>query len=176
MRKTLAIDCDEVLANLVSPWIRSINEAEGDNVCESDITTWNIGRYFKCGKRVYDYLSYDLFRNLPVVENSQRVVKDLMDVYNVYIVSSATNNHDSLKAKMEWLEEHFPFIPASNIVLCGNKSIIKADYMIDDGIHNLEVFDGQGLLFNAPHNQSEERYTRVMDWNEIEKILLLKEG
>lgn len=172
MKKVLAIDMDGVLGNLVSPWVRRINESEGENVSANDIKSWNIGRYFSCGKRVYDYLSYDLFRNLPVIEDSQRVVEKLQDKFQVYIVTSATNNHDSLKAKMEWLEEHFPFIPASNIVLCGSKSIIKADYMIDDGIHNLEVFDGHGILFNASHNQQEDRFPRAMDWNEIEKMLL----
>lgn len=171
MKKILAIDMDEVLADLITPWVHNINKAENDNVSANDIKTWNFGKYFKCGKRVYDYLDYELFRNLPVKEDSQRVVRSLMDVYDIFIVSSATNHHDSLKAKMEWLEEHFPFIPASNIVLCGNKSIIKADFMIDDGIHNLEVFGGHGILFDAPHNRDEDRYTRAMNWNDIERLL-----
>ncbi|NES53370.1 5'-3'-deoxyribonucleotidase, partial [Escherichia coli] len=68
--------------------------------------------------------------------------------------------------------EYFPFIPHSNVVLCGNKNIIKADIMIDDGIHNLESFEGMKILFDAPHNRNENRFIRVMNWEEIERKLL----
>ncbi|KIN27533.1 hypothetical protein B4072_2107 [Bacillus subtilis] len=100
------------------------------------------------------------------------MVKELMKKYEVYVVTTATNHPESLKAKLEWLTEHFSFIPHSNVVLCGNKSIIKADIMIDDGIHNLESFEGMKILFDAPHNRNDNRFIRVMNWEEIERKLL----
>src|SRR6185312_1830703 len=172
MKKVLAIDMDGVIADLIPALTEVVNECEDDNVNPDDIYSWNIGKFFKCGSKVYDYMTYGWFRCLPVIKDSQEVVKKLSETYHVYIVSSATNNFDSLKAKMEWLEEYFPFIPSSNIVLCGRKNIIKADFMIDDGYHNLIDFTGEGILFDAPHNKNENRFTRAMNWKEIEKLLL----
>ncbi|PLR99524.1 5' nucleotidase, NT5C type [Bacillus sp. T33-2] len=172
MKKVIAIDMDQVLADLLHDWVAEINEYEGENLRTEDIECWDIFKYVKCGNKVYQYLTYDLFRHLPVIPDSQRVVKALMEKYDVYVVTTATNHPESLKAKVEWLKEHFDFMPMSNVVLCGDKSIIKADIMIDDGIHNLEQFGGQQLLFDAPHNRQETRFTRVRDWGQIEDLLL----
>ena len=58
----------------------------------------------------------------------------------------------SFTAKYNWLGRHFPFIPPSHIVFCGDKSILRADFLIDDNPRQLRRFQGQGILFEAPHN------------------------
>lgn len=169
-RKKIAIDMDDTIAYLVKDWVKAINEGENENV--EVVSNWDIASHFKCGKKVYNYLSYDLYRNLDVIEDSQETIKMLMQKYDVFIVTSATHYLDSLVSKVEWLKEHFPFIPLSNVVLCGDKSIINADIMIDDGVHNLETFKGIGLLFNADHNREDKKFRRVYNWKEIQEILL----
>ncbi|MEI9970505.1 MAG: hypothetical protein WDM87_18525 [Terracidiphilus sp.] len=42
--------------------------------------------------------------------------------------------------------------PAHALCFCGTKSILRADYLIDDQPRNLTRFEGQGLLYSAPHN------------------------
>jgi 5'-nucleotidase len=175
MKKIVAIDMDQVLADLLRVWVDVVNEKEKDSVKLDDIVCWDIYKYFRCGNKVYDYLDYQVFRNLPVIKGSQEVVKNLMNTYDVYIVTTATNHPESLLAKVEWLKEHFDFIPMDNVVLCGNKRIINADFMIDDGVHNLVTFKGEGILFDAPHNRNENRFKRVKNWYEIESFLLKKE-
>ena len=78
----------------------------------------------------------------------------------------------SFAAKFRWLEEHFSFIPASNVVFCGDKSIIRADYLIDDNVHHFENFAGQGILYSAPHNAGIEGYPRVESWQDVRKMFL----
>lgn len=172
MKKVIAIDLDDVLADLVESWVEVVNKNEDENVKPCDIKCWDIKKYFKCNKKVFTYLTYGFFRNLPVKKDSQEVVEKLSEIHDVYIVTSATKTPESLKAKVEWLSEHFPFISADKIVLCGNKSIIKADIMIDDGVHNLKTFSGKKILFDAPHNRSCAEFTRVRNWSEIKNILL----
>ncbi|MCA1233261.1 5'-3'-deoxyribonucleotidase [Bacillus velezensis] len=172
MKKVIAIDMDQVLADLLSDWVAYINTYDDPFLKEEDILCWDISKYSNTQNNVYRLLDYELFRNLDVIEGSQRAVKELTKKYEVYVVTTATNHPESLKAKLEWLTEHFPFIPHSNVVLCGNKNIIKADIMIDDGIHNLETFDGMKILFDAPHNRDDNRFIRVMNWEEIERKLL----
>ena len=42
-----------------------------------------------------------------------------------------------MPAQYEWMHEHFPFIPDSHLVFCGDKSIIAADFLIDDNAHHV---------------------------------------
>ena len=171
MRKVIAIDQDQVLADLLTPWVAEYNDHHKDTLALDAIKCWDISKYVKCGPEIYSYLTYNLFRNLPVIPDSQRVVKKLMEKYDVFVVTATTGDGSLVTAKLEWLAEHFDFIPRSNIVLCGHKSIIRADFMIDDGVHNLETFKGEKILFDAPHNRNETRYFRAMNWEEIEKFL-----
>lgn len=107
------------------------------------------------------------FANLPVMEGSQEGVRRLMEHYDVFIVTAAMEFRNSLEDKFDWLQRHFPFLHWNNFVFCGDKSIIQADYMIDDHPFNLEAFQGKGLLFTASHNVAEQRFTRVNNWEEI---------
>ena len=51
--------------------------------------------------------------------------------------------------------------------------MIKADFLIDDSIHNLENGDYNKLLMSMPHNLNydakENGMIRVNNWNEIYK-------
>jgi len=169
-RKVIAIDMDDTLAGFLEGLVEVVNRLEGENVKVEDIKSWDMHKYFKCGHKIYNYLTYELFRDLRVFDDAIEVVKSLQESYDVFIVSSATSTPKSMLAKVEWLEEWFPFINKKNIVLCGDKSIIKADYMVDDGVHNLETFSGCSILYDAPHNQNENRFLRAYDWKDIERI------
>src|SRR5260370_16889621 len=86
------------------------------------------------------------------MEGSQQIVKLLSERYEVFVTSAAMDHPNSFAAKYSWLKEHFPFIPDKRIVFCGDKSIIRADFMIDDNEQNLAAFTGKGFIFSAPHN------------------------
>ena len=112
------------------------------------------------------------FRDLPLVADSQRVMQALSEKYELFIASAAMEFSNSFLDKYEWLQKHFPFIPWRHYVFCGDKSILNADYLIDDNAYNFDDFRGEGLLFDAPHNAHETRYRRVRSWQEIGDILL----
>ncbi|MEH7552869.1 5' nucleotidase, NT5C type [Bacillus altitudinis] len=166
-RKVIAIDMDDVLADFLPAWVKAINQHDDPTLKCENIKSWNISDYVNTKNDVFRHLTYDFFKGLSVKKDSQKVVKNLCDLYEVYVVTTATAHPESLKAKLEWLQENFPFISHDHVVLCGNKKIIKADYMIDDGIHNLETFEGVGMVFDAPHNENDNRFLRVKNWLEI---------
>lgn len=114
------------------------------------------------------------FRSLPVIPDSQRVLKLLNESYEIIVISMATEYPASLTDKQLWLNDHFPFINWKQIVFCGNKSLIPADLMIDDHFKNLDNFDGETIMFIQPHNINavDHHHRRVSSWAEIEKILL----
>ncbi|HZB88751.1 MAG TPA: 5'-3'-deoxyribonucleotidase, partial [Terracidiphilus sp.] len=105
--------------------------------------------------------------DLALMPGAQEVLKQLTARFEVYIATQAMAVPNSLGSKYRWLQRHFPFIPPTNYVFCGNKCILRADYLIDDLPRNLQSFDGQGLLYTAPHNAAAAGYTRVNSWQDV---------
>ena len=112
------------------------------------------------------------FENLPVIEESQEILARLAEKHEVFITTAAMEFKYSFSEKYDWLDQYFPFISWKNRVFLGDKSVLKADYMIDDNAFNLETFSGEGLLFTAIHNMNEQKYRRVNSWSEIGEIFL----
>ncbi|NUO00697.1 MAG: 5'(3')-deoxyribonucleotidase [Saprospiraceae bacterium] len=167
MKPRIALDMDEVIAD-VSPKFLDLYERElGIRLQKEDY--WGKKIYQVNGAmHVRDFLhDKGFFADLPVMPGSQEVVKGLMENYDVYITTAAMEFRASLEDKYDWLLRHFPFIHWRNFVFCGDKSILRADYMIDDHVNNLETFTGKGLLYTASHNIDETRFTRVNNWEEI---------
>lgn len=168
-KKRIAIDMDQVMADVVAKYLDLFEQKMGRRPLEEEYQ----------GKKVYDLKGGEwlrsclfekgFFADLPVMEGSQKIIKTLMVDYEVFIVTAATEFRNSLADKVDWLAEYFPFIHWKNIVLCGDKSVIRADYMIDDHVFNLKTFQGKGLLFTASHNIYETDYTRVNNWEEVLK-------
>ena len=112
------------------------------------------------------------FRHLPVMDDSVAVLEQMNKRYEMYIVSAATEFPNSLTDKYHWLMEHYPFFTWKQLVLCGDKSMIQADFMIDDHIKHLQLFKGKPYLFTAPHNLNESGFERLNNWKEAgEKFL-----
>lgn len=175
MKQTIAIDMDEVIADALSRFILIYNREFNAKLTADQIA----GGKFKDAvpvehhPRIEKYPSEDgFFRDLPVVENSQEVIRRLMENYNVFITTAAMEYPTSFVDKFEWMSEHFPFISWRNIVFCGDKSIIAADYLIDDNVRHFANFKGEGIVFTAPHNINERQYRRVNNWLEVQDLFL----
>lgn len=170
-RKTIAIDMDGVIADTEAHFITWYEKEYGIRLereafhgkPESDALPNGAATKFVYAK--------NFFRTLPVMDGAKEAVQELMKSFDIYIVSAAMEFPQSLSEKYEWLQEHFPFIHWSNIIFCGDKSIIGTDYMIDDHVRNLDCCKGKTFLFTAGHNAFIDRHTRVNNWNEILELL-----
>ncbi len=111
------------------------------------------------------------FRTLPVMSGAVEAVMTLMMDFDIFIVSAAMEFPNSLAEKKEWLTEHFPYISWRNIIFCGDKSIVRGDYMIDDHCKNLDLFDGKAILFHAGHNIGVAHHWRAKNWQEVLQFL-----
>jgi 5'(3')-deoxyribonucleotidase len=97
---------------------------------------------------------------------------ELAQAHEVFIATAAMEYPGSFAAKFRWLSEHFPFIRPGQIVFCGDKSILSADYLIDDNDRHFPRFRGQGILFSAPHNLNVTGYPRANGWVDVERMFL----
>lgn len=168
--KRIAVDMDEVIADAVASLLTSYNTEFNETLTARDFQGQEIREALHPERRssIDAYLRADgFFRNLAVMPDSQEVIARLNEKFEVFVTTAAMEFPNSFTAKYEWLREHFPFIPDSRIVFCGDKSIISADYLIDDRPRHFEHFVGQGILFTGPHNVAETRYPRVNNWREV---------
>lgn len=117
--------------------------------------------------------SEGFFSTAPIIEGSVEALKYLSERYSILIVSSATEYPNSMKEKVEWLNRYFPFISWRQMIFCGDKSSIRGDIMIDDHPKNLDLFEGEKIMFTQPHNANivTGSYRRVVNWSEILEIL-----
>ncbi|MEN0005139.1 MAG: 5'(3')-deoxyribonucleotidase [Bacteroidota bacterium] len=167
MRKRIAIDMDEVIADVLPKFLDLYEATYGRRPAKEEY--WGRKLYkVEGGMALRKHLfEKGFFRDLPVIEGSQEAIKLLMEHCDIYITTAAMEFRASFEDKYDWLAEHFPFIHWKNIVFCGDKSVIRTDYMIDDHSFNLKTFAGTGLLFTASHNAHETGYTRVNNWTEV---------
>lgn len=173
-RSRVIIDMDDVLADATGQFINFYEKEFGIRVTKESMNfKEEMKRFPDHHEEVYQFtFRKDFFRKMEVNENSQEVVKKLNEKYEVFIVSSAMEFPNSLPEKLEWLAEHFSFLHWKQFVFCGSKKIVHGDYMIDDLPHNLEAFNGEKLLYTAPHNMQFNHFQRVNNWKEVQWRLL----
>ena len=168
-RLRIAIDMDEVMADALAEHIRRYNAAYGGSVTAADLHGRHLEEWVPAAQREAVEAMYDasFFADLPVMADCEAVVRELAERHDVIVVTAAMDVPCSFDAKFKWLQRHFPFIPTSHIVFCGDKGIVAADYLIDDRARHFANFTGSPLLFSAPHNANETRYPRVNSWQEV---------
>ena len=173
--KRICIDMDEVIADAVAEHLLRYNLEFNENVTVEDLEgkwLWDVVQRDR-HEALERYLrSADFFRVLEVMPDAQRVIRALQGRYEVFIATAAMEVPNSFGAKFNWLAEHFPFIAPSQIVFCGDKSILRGDYLIDDNPRQLRRFAGEGILFSSPHNKQVQGFRRVKDWREVERMFL----
>jgi 5'(3')-deoxyribonucleotidase len=173
--KRIAVDMDEVLADALAEHILRYNRDHGEAITKGELDgkwLWDVVSADRHA-RLEGYLrSEDFFEDLPVVEDSQEVLAKLNEHYEIFIATAAMEFPNSFGPKYRWLRRHFPFIPPMNFVFCGDKSILHADYLIDDSYRHFERFTGKAILFSAPHNAGVTGFHRVSGWREVEELFL----
>jgi 5'-nucleotidase len=161
---------DEVMADTLSEHLRRYNQTFDEAVTLDDLAgkgLWQAAPVDRQQQLRAFLDAEDFFEDLPLVANAQDVLRDLSGRYEIFVASQAMAVPSSLGPKFRWLERHFPFIPPTHYVFLGDKSILRADYLIDDMPRNLLRFADKGLLFSAPHNLDETGFTRVKNWLDV---------
>ena len=179
-RPIIAVDMDEVIADALAEHLLRYNRDFNTRHTLADLH----GRY------LWDLIpqahhpvlsgymaSQDFFSVLTVMPEAQRVLARLQETCDIFIATAAMEVPSSFTAKFRWLAEHFPFIPPSHIVFCGDKSILRADFLIDDNPRQLARFqmhspERQGILYTAPANVNVVGYRRVDSWLDVEALFL----
>lgn len=174
----ILIDMDDVLTTCVSVWIEYLNSKTGKHATPSDITDWEIKRFYPelTDEELFCPLEMEEFwEKVTPLKDSVSCVKQLQDCDNDIVVVSASYP-TSYKYKIRVLNEFFPFIPMDHIVVAHDKSFINGDVLVDDKPENLINSNCRyGVLFTAPHNKSfvtdNKKIFRANTWEEAYKLI-----
>ena len=174
-RKRIAIDMDEVSADALSRHLDLYNTRFKTTVSANDLKGRHLHEIVPEEHRPHVeemVRKVGFFKDLSVMPGSQEVIRALQQRYDIFVTTAAMQFPNSFIEKYDWLAEHFPFIPWTHIVFCGDKSVIATDYLIDDHARNFEGFRGEGILYTAPHNVNVTGYRRVANWAEVRQMFL----
>ena len=192
-RKSLLLDVDEVIC--FAGFLSAINNFLNTNYTLYDTTSYYLDEAFIPADRFEEFQAYlsslNLYENALILPYAVEVIKELNELYEIYICSSCINPFDinnSAKAfadKYNFLLEILPFINPKKYIFTSSKSMLVADIQIDDCLNNLYNKNvDKKILFPSYHNGnitddelSEHNVIRAgYDWNtgwkEVEKILV----
>jgi len=168
--KRICVDMDEVMADTLAEHLRRYNEAFDEALTPEDLAgkgLWELAPEDRQGQLRAFLDAEDFFEDLALMPGAQEVLEELSGRFEIFVATQAMTVPNSLGPKYRWLQRHFSFIPPTHYVFCGNKSILRADYLIDDLPRNLVRFEGEGLLYTAPHNLTAGGFTRVDSWHDV---------
>ena len=175
----IIVDCDDVIIDLLSTWVKKLNKLYGTNVNKEDIKDWGLGKYFNLSEEqlVAPLLDASLWDEVKPIKGAVKALESISKTNNVFIATAT--DYRNFEAKIEKaLTKYFPFIPVNNIVKCDNKSLLKADIIIDDNLNNLMGDSNLKILFTRAHNECftykelrEKNIIRCNNWSEIQTIV-----
>lgn len=153
--KTILIDMDDVMTDLLTPWVKYLNDKHNLSVYTQDITAWDMTQFFPTlsKEEIYQPLDEEEFwKTVKPQDGAIHCIKKLiLEGYQVYIVTATSLNN--IKYKIDHIiKPYFPFINPRNIIVSNNKQMISGDVLIDDNINNLLGGKYDKILFSRPHN------------------------
>ncbi len=171
---SLAIDMDEVLADTLGRQIDLYNQRFRAHVVPADLDGVDLVDVVPAAHKQWAidiFHESGFFAGIPPMPGALDVMERLCASHRVYIASAATEFPGSFREKMDWLARYLPQIPTARIIFCGEKFVLDVDCLVDDTPAHFEGMRGTGLLFDAPHNLKEQRYTRVSGWDTLESAI-----
>lgn len=174
-KPVLLIDQDDVLVEYIKAVTEAFNEKHKTKFKCTDCDRWDLISVF--GEGISEVMHEpELFRNLEPVKDALEVFERLYrsDLFELYIVTAA--QPCVVEAKFDWIQKYLPYFPTTRVIVCSVKNMIKGDYLLDDGMHNIRAFADTGgtpIVFNRPHNcQDGKEFQRIYGWKEFEKFIL----
>ena len=170
----ILVDIDDTIENLCEVWCEILNERYGTSVHYTQVNEWDISKFFPelTAEQIYAPLhEEETWYRLRPLEGAQKYRKAMMDDgFQVFLCT--TTDYRNIRPKFEAVVmRYFPFIKWSQVIVASRKQMLRADYLIDDGVHNLVGGSYTKILMTAPHNVSypaeENGMHRAKSWNDV---------
>jgi len=165
----IAVDVDEVCAELMNVWLSKYNKDYNDNLNKSIIKEWGINEYVKpeCGDKIFDYIEDgSIYDSVEPVYNSLWGVNELKNM-GFRVIYATMCPLLSSGIKFNWLKNHKFIDKEDDYIEARDKSLIYSDFLIDDNIKNISSFRNKGYIYTQPWNKNYNTIYRMNNWIEI---------
>lgn len=152
-RSVVSVDMDDVLYDFVKPLLHKYNLLYDDNIQYEDITDWNIHQFLKpeC-KNVFSLCTEGFFEELHIDQNVVDWLTILNEIADLKFVSACNSNTVPQRAAL--LKRELSFFRDDQLVKLSDKSLIKADYLIDDNEQHCIDTDAVAYQIARPWNNN----------------------
>lgn len=175
----IVCDIDNILNNLAEKVIEVYNSYSKKKIQISDITSYN---FYDCLPKedadgiVSLFKEKSLWDSLKPLEGSQNGLKQLIKRGHHIYLATATDPIN-FAWKIAWIKQYYPFISEDNVIRIMDKSLLKADVIIDDCLDNLINSFAERVTLNYPWNQNELKdyaygIRRADNWSDIVNIMI----
>lgn len=176
---TIAVDVDDTVAELMDEWLIIYENLYGRGLKKEHITDWECSCIpTEHRKEFYAILhSQTLYDNVKPVKGALEGITELRNAgARIVFVTSAVQGHEG--AKLRWLR-WYGFLPERyaepDYIECYDKSLIRADLIIDDKPDTCLAYPAYAILKETPANRTWEnpdltRIIRAKEWSWIVTI------
>lgn len=167
-------DIDNVLNDLTTKAIAIYNSRTGKNIKIADITTYNFSECLTqedADGIVSLFKEKELWDSLSPIKDSKWGIETLINLGHRVIFATATHECN-FEWKCQWMKVHFPMINTEDIIRISDKSLIKADIMIDDCLEQLINSYCERICLDYPYNRNDGKdfvydIKRAYSWTDI---------
>lgn len=178
---TVALDVDDVLADTSPAWIAAVNARHGLDISVNDWTQWDLSAIYdrQIASNIYHELAFpDFYENVTPLAGAVDAVNALREAgLRCIFVTREVDSHGLAGRKWDWLRRHGMATTEhrKDYFEAVDKSVFRAELLVDDGLHNLLPFPTGGVLMNRPWNASAAdlpaMIQRASGWSEAMRLI-----
>lgn len=173
----ILVDCDGVIADFVGSALKWVNDKLGTSYTEADIKEYDlfaaIGQQ-SLWKDFHKMVSSGGFcKNIRPYQGAKRLIQDLNDYGNVFVVTKPLHCPTWYYERTEWLNEHFG-IPKNHVIFASEKRLIGGSLLIEDSFDNCVEWSSENfgpvILIDKPYNRvdmGKHEFVRAMDYDDV---------
>lgn len=169
----IAVDVDDTTVNMIDELLRIYNKDYNDNLKKSDVTDWDLSQFVKpeCGKHILDYFEDGhLYDNVKPIKGAYEGIATLRSCgARIVYVTSVFIGHAGRKFQL--LKQYGFVNDQKDYVECSDKSLIKADIMIDDNYNNVKNFENFSIMYRQPWNEKYQHGSVANNWPEVLRMI-----
>jgi 5'(3')-deoxyribonucleotidase len=151
------IDIDDVLRDFHNFLNFVWNREHPNNKVTNSPLTWDLKSIY--GKEIIEFYSEkhaeEIYTKALPLQGAIPFMYKLADLKIIYLISTQPNKKTEEYTRY-WIRKKE--IPFKELIFTHDKSIIKADYLLDDAVHNLErvaiMKNAKPVCFDRPWNKS----------------------
>ncbi|MCQ2428247.1 MAG: GNAT family N-acetyltransferase [Clostridia bacterium] len=171
---TILVDWDGTIEDFMPRWVERINRDYGFDKTVEDLHSWDMRETFvgltteQIEKALHDP---EFWRDVPPVPGAAETMARWREEGHTVFIATAAHYYQIAPKTDLFLKRYFPFMSWNDVIVTHHKQLLKADVLIDDGVHNLLGGEYARVLLDAPYNRfvddEREGIVRVRDWREI---------